>query len=171
MHTTGGSGGDSAGGAAPAQGGRGLRAGFILAILFGAASYTYTAFTQLSNLSSAGRLGPGFFPRIIGVSLVALCVLSLYADRKRDVAVDVVSPAWGSAVMLALLSGGFVALLDVLGGLVSMIVFMAIALSIFNRGRLLQNALVAVFLPVAIYLVFELWLKAAMPRGMLGLPF
>lgn len=148
-----------------------MRAGFLLAILFLAAGYTYIAFAELNYLSSAGRLGPGFFPRIIGVSLVVLCALGLYAELKQRAAEEAVAPAWRSAAVLALLSAVFVALLEVLGGLVSMMVFMAAALWILNRGRALQNALVAVLLPLGIYLVFELWLKAAMPRGMLALPF
>ena len=164
---------DSAGGAASAAGGRAMRAGFLLAILFLAAFYTYIAFADLSYLSSAGRLGPGFLPRIIGVSLVAMCALSLYEDAKRlpDAQAQAVSPAWRSAAVLALLSGVFVALLDLVGGLVSMMVFMAAALWILNRGRPLQNALVAVLLPLGIYVVFAVWLRASMPRGMLPLPF
>ncbi len=81
------------------------------------------------------------------------------------------APAWRSAAVLALLSGVFVGLLEVLGGLLSMIVFMAAALWILNRGRPLQNALVAVLLPLGTYLVFQVWLRASMPRGMLPLPF
>lgn len=148
-----------------------MRAGFVLAILFLAACYTYIAFDELSYLSSAGRLGPGFFPRIIGVSLVVLCVFSLYADRTRSLEEEGASPVWRSAAVLALLSGILVALLEVLGGLLSMIVFMAAALWILNRGRLLQNALVAVLMPLGIYVVFEIWLNAAMPRGLFRLPF
>jgi len=171
MQTTPSPGGSSAGGAVPAAGGRALRAGFLLAVLFLAACYTYIAFADLNYLSSAGRLGPGFFPRIIGVSLVVLCALSLRADRTRRMEEEGASPVWRSAAVLALLSGILVALLDVLGGLLSMIVFMAVALGILNRGRLLQNALVAVLMPLGIYVVFEIWLHAAMPRGLLGLPF
>jgi hypothetical protein len=167
VKTTNGPGDDPAGD----WGGRAMRAGFILAILFLAAFYTYVAFAELSYLSSAGRLGPGFFPRIIGVSLLALCALSLYGESKGGSHADAVAPAWRSAAVLALLTGIFVALLEVLGGLLSMILFMGVSLSLLNRGRLLQNALVAVLLPLAIYVVFELWLKAAMPRGMLPLPF
>ena len=148
-----------------------MRAGFLLAILFLAAGYTYIAFAELSYLSSAGRLGPGFMPRIIGVSLVAMCAYSLYADLKQLPAGEALSPAWGSAAVLALLSGVFVALLEVLGGLLSMMVFMAAALWILNRGRHLQNALVAVLLPLGTYVVFDVWLRASMPRGMLPLPF
>lgn len=155
----------------PEEGGRAMRAGFLLAILFLSGLYTYVAFSELSYLSSAGRLGPGFFPRIIGASLLALCALSLYLDLRRGASPGSVSPVWRSAAVLALLSGIFVALLDLLGGLLAMIVFMAAALSILNRGRLLQNALLAVLLPVAIYVVFQVWLKAAMPHGMLPLPF
>jgi putative tricarboxylic transport membrane protein len=73
--------------------------------------------------------------------------------------------------VLALLTGILVGLLEVLGGLVSMIVFMASALWFFNRGRAVQNALVAILLPLAIYVVFRVWLRASMPRGLLPLPF
>ena len=73
--------------------------------------------------------------------------------------------------LLALLTGVLVLLLELAGGLVSMIVFMAAALGFFNRGRPLQNALVAIILPVAIHVVFSVWLRASMPRGLLALPF
>ena len=150
---------------------RGLRAGFLLAILFLAGCYTYIAFAELSYLSSAGRLGPGFMPRIYGVALVAMCIASLYADSREAAAAEPLSPGWRSAAVLALLSGVLVALLEVAGGLLSMIAFMAGALWFFNRGRPLQNALIAILLPLGIYAVFSLWLRASMPRGLLALPF
>jgi len=166
-----GPGGDSPGQTERTVGWGAVRAGFLLAILFLAAFYTYIAFAELSYLSSAGRLGPGFMPRIIGVSLVAMCLLSLYTDMKHLPVGQAGSPAWRSAAVLALLSGVFVGLLELLGGLVSMMVFMAAALWIFNRGRPLQNAIVAVLLPLGTYVVFTVWLRASMPRGMLSLPF
>jgi hypothetical protein len=145
--------------------------GFLLAILFLAAGYTYVAFAELSYLSSAGRLGPGFMPRIIGVALVAMCAVSLYADLRSTPDDGALSPGWKSAAVLALLSATFVALLDVLGGVLSMVIFMAASLWLLNRGRPLQNALIAVLLPVAIHVVFQVWLRASMPRGLLPLPF
>ena len=148
-----------------------MRAGFLLAILFLAGGYSFTAFADLSYLSSAGRLGPGFFPRIIGLSLTALCAYSLYADLKRGQAAEALSPFWRTTVVVALLSAAFVALLDVIGGLLSMIVFMAAALAFLNRGRHLQNALLAVILPLGLYLLFKVWLNAAVPRGIIPLPF
>ena len=148
-----------------------VRAGFLLAVLFLAALYTYIAFTDLAYLSSAGRLGPGFMPRIIGVSLVAMCMSSLYADLRQRPAEEPVPAAWRSAAVLALLSGALVGLLDVLGGLLSMVAFMGASLWILNRGRPLQNALIAILLPVGIHVLFAVWLRAAMPRGLLPLPF
>ena len=148
-----------------------MRAGFLLALLFLAGGYTYIAFAELSYLSSAGRLGPGFMPRIYGVALVVMCAWSLYADTKEACAGEALSPGWRSAALLALLSGALVGLLPLLGGLLSMIVFMAAALWLFNRRRHLQNALVAILLPLAIYVVFSVWLRASMPKGLLGLPF
>mgnify|MGYP001156637064 CR=1 FL=1 len=146
-----------------------MRAGVLLAVLFLAAGYTYGAFAELPYLSSAGRLGPGFFPRIIGVSLVVLCAYSLYADARGEG--EARSPHWRTAAAVALLTAVFVALLEVLGGLASMIVFMAASLGFLNRGRHVQNVLLALVLPVSLYLLFAVWLNAAMPRGMLPLPF
>ena len=153
------------------RGGRALRAGFLLAILFLAVFYTYLAFANLSYLSSAGRLGPGFMPRIVGVSLIVMCVVSLYADLRQQSSTDALEAGWRSAAVLAVLCGVFIGLLEILGGLVSMMVFMAAALWIFNRGRHVQNALVAVLLPLAMYVVFSVWLRASMPRGLVPLPF
>ena len=62
-----------------------MRAGFLAGILLLAGGYTWIAFAELALLSSAGRLGPGFFPRIVGGALVVLCAWSLATElRQRD---------------------------------------------------------------------------------------
>jgi hypothetical protein len=159
------------GGGPADRGARALRTGFLLAILFLATGYTYVAFAELSYLTSAGRLGPGFMPRIIGVALVAMCVLSLAIDLKRQPAGEALLDGWRSAAALAALSGVFIVLLELLGGLLSMVAFMAASLWLLNPRRHLQNALIAVLLPVFLYVVFAVWLRASMPRGLLPLPF
>jgi hypothetical protein len=146
-----------------------MRAGFLVVLLALAGGYTALAFTELAWLSPAGRLAPGFFPRIIGVGLVALCLYSLYADRRHAPPFE--SPDWVAAGTIVALCAVFVALLEVLGGLLAMVLFMAAALYWFNRARPLQNALIAVILPGAVYVLFRVWLNAAMPRGLLPLPF
>lgn len=148
-----------------------MRAGFLLALLVAASGYTYVAFAELPWLSSAGRLGPGFFPRLIGLGLVALLGASLVLDLRRAPPAGALSPYWPVAALLALVSAIFVALLDVVGGLLAMIAFLGGAFWLLNRERVLQSVLVAVLLPLAVYLLFVVWLKATLPRGMLGLPF
>lgn len=148
-----------------------MRAGFLLAVLFVAGGYTWLAFAELSYLSSAGRLGPGFFPRIIGTLVVALCLASLWLDARRAAPPEGPSPFLRVTVVVASLSAALVAAMYLVGGVVAMIAFMAAALWTLNRGRPLQNALIAVLLPLALYLMFRVWLNAAMPRGLLELPF
>lgn len=143
-----------------------MRAGFLASVLLVAAGYSYLAFAELAWLSSAGRLGPGFFPRIIGACLLVLCAYSLYQDRGAR---EALSAHWRTVLAVAIFSAAFVALLDVLGGLLSMVVFLAGTLSYLNRGRPLQNALLTIVLPVCVYLLFKVWLNAAMPRGVLPL--
>lgn len=148
-----------------------LRAAFLLVLLFFSAAYAWTAFADLAYLGSAGRLGPGFFPRIIGALLVGLLAFSLYLDLRGDSVENAIEPHWRVAAVLALLSAVFVGLLDVIGGLLAMMVFMGGALWLLNRERLLQSVLVATLLPGFLYVLFSVWLKATLPRGLLPLPF
>lgn len=143
-----------------------MRAGFLAAILLAAVGYTWVAFAGLDYLSSAGRLGPGFFPRIIGVALVAICAVSLYEDRRFR---EALSAYWRTTAGVAALSAAFIALLEPLGALLSMIAFLGATLAYLNRGRRVQNILLALLLPVAVYLLFKVWLNAALPRGILPL--
>jgi len=145
-----------------------MRAGFQLGVLLFAGLYGYYAFAELAWLSSAGRIGPAFFPRIIGVTLAALSAWSLLAEWRAHE--ERIAEHWRAAALLALFSGLFVAALDILGGLLSMIAFMAAALAVFNRGRWVQNALLALLLPAGMVLLFKVWLNAGVPRGLL-LPF
>lgn len=147
-----------------------MKRAFLLAILALALAYAYGALAQLTFLSSTGRLGPGFFPRIIGIALVAACLYALIAERRPAASSEEGPGLWKVTVAMAVVSGAFVALLDVLGGLLAMIAFMLAALSILNGGRWLQNVSVSLLLPLAVYALFELWLNASMPRGVLRLP-
>ena len=145
-----------------------MRVAFTAAILCVAVFYTYWAFAKLSFLSSAGRLGPGFFPRIIGLALIVACLLTLAGDLKtRDG--DAVSSYWRITLVVAGLSGAFILVLNVLGGPLAMVVYMLATLSVLNPGRYLQNMAVSIGLPIVLFLLFDVWLNASMPPGILGL--
>ena len=86
--------------------------------------YTYWAFADLSFLSSTGRLGPGFFPRIVGLLLIVACVLTLAGDLKKRHGDGGLSSFWRITVVVAALSGAFVLLLEILGGPLAMVVYL-----------------------------------------------
>lgn len=144
-----------------------MRAGFLAAILLVAGGYTWLAFAELDYLSSAGRLGPGFFPRIIGVALVVLCAHSLWVELRASR--EAFSEHWRTTVAVAALSAAFIAALEPLGALLSMILFLGVTLAYLNRARPLQNAALALLLPICVYLLFKVWLNAALPGGILPL--
>jgi putative tricarboxylic transport membrane protein len=147
-----------------------MRVAFTAAILCVAVLYTYWAFAELSFLSSAGRLGPGFFPRIIGLLLIVACLLTLAGDLKRREG-GALSSYWRITLLIAGLSGAFILVLNLLGGLLGMAVYMLATLSLLNRGRMLQNVVISVCLPLVLFLLFDVWLNASMPPGLLGLPW
>jgi putative tricarboxylic transport membrane protein len=145
-----------------------MRVAFTAAILCVAVLYTYWAFAELSFLSSAGRLGPGFFPRIVGLALIVACLLTLAGDLKQRKG-GAISRYWGIPLVVAGLSGAFILVLNVLGGPLAMVVYMLATLSVLNRGRILQNIAVSIGLPIILFLLFDVWLNASMPPGVLGL--
>jgi putative tricarboxylic transport membrane protein len=147
-----------------------MRLAFTAAILGLAVLYTYWAFADLSFLSSAGRLGPGFFPRFVGVILIGVCLLTLAGDLKERPGGQV-SSYWRTTLLVAGLSGVFVLLLEILGGPLAMVVYLLATLSVLNRGRSMQNVAISVSLPVALFLLFDVWLNASMPPDALGLPW
>lgn len=147
-----------------------MRVAFLLALLAASLFYSYVAFAQLAFLSAAGRLGPGFFPRLIGVLLVAFCLLCLMTDLRRMRSDDMRSAYWPTILMIAVLSGGMIWLFTLVGGTLAMVVFLLVTLSILNRGHVVQNVAVALLLPAGIYFLFDVWLNASMPEGRLPLP-
>jgi hypothetical protein len=144
-----------------------MRIAFTLVILFASAIYTYAAFTDLNFLSSTGRLGPGFFPRIIGGGLICFCVLDLAIEFFRPREPVAGSEHTRTVIVVATLSALFVAALGVIGGYLAMFAFIFAVLMILNRARPVQNGVIALLLPSAIYLLFDVWLNASVPRGIL----
>ena len=148
-----------------------MRLAFTATILCLAVLYSYWAFADLSFLSSTGRLGPGFFPRIVGLILIAACVLTLAGDLKERRADGKLSSFWGTTVVVAALCGAFILLLGVLGGPLAMVVYMLATLSVLNPGRWMQNLAISIGFPLALFMLFDRWLNASIPADALGLPW
>lgn len=147
-----------------------MRIVFLVVLLAGSVYYSYLAFADLGFMTRTGRLGPGFFPRIIGLAMCAFVIWSLIdamrvqTDGNRDTA------TWRDAVLLMALAIGYAVLLRLFGGFVATVIYLAFALSILNGGKHIQNAILSILLPTGIYLLFDKLLNASMPPGLYDLP-
>ena len=154
-------------------GGIDVRLTFLLVVLAGAIFYTYIAFVDLSFMTRSGRLGPGFFPRIVGVIAVIFIAWSVF-DAMRDRSAHGLGGTgsnWSDVFVLISLAIGYAVLLRLFGGFIATILYLAIALSILNRGRHVQNGILALTIPGGVYLLFDKLLNANMPPAVFNLPF
>jgi putative tricarboxylic transport membrane protein len=157
------------------------RTAFFVLLLVVLAVYTQMAF-ELEWETAAGRIGPGFFPRIIGVlglllTAVAL-VGSLRGEPEQAAALAGDDDEMGEGdlgrhpvalLLMVLGAAAYVFLLTVLGAVVASAAFLAGVLWWLNPGRHVTNLVLTVLLPVGMYLLFQTLLNAGLPVGVLGL--
>jgi hypothetical protein len=147
-----------------------MRIAFLLVLLAGAAFYAYVAFAELSFLGSTGRLGPGFFPRLIGVAAVAMVLWAMADELRGGISRDGTARGWREVAVLAALALGYAALIRLFGGLAATFAFLLVTLWVLDRGRPLRALAVALAVPGLVYLLFDLALNANMPPALVGLP-
>lgn len=157
-----------------------MRIVFLLALLGAGIYYSYIAFVDLNFMTRTGRLGPGFFPRIVGLGIVGMtlwAILDALRDRARVAAGgapgadDAPAGRWSDFVTLLALALGYAVLIRLFGGYISTIAYLGLALMIFNPGRPVQNALVALIFPTVVFVLFDRVLNANMPPALIDLPF
>ncbi|MEM8956263.1 MAG: tripartite tricarboxylate transporter TctB family protein [Pseudomonadota bacterium] len=148
-----------------------MRLAFLFLVLAGAVYYTYVAFLDLSFLSRTGRLGPGFFPRIVGVAAIVMTVWVILDTLRESRAPDDESSTWGDLLVLMALVLGYAVLLRLFGGLIATVVYLGLTLSYLNRGRYRQNAILSLAIPGFVYLLFDRLLNANMPPALFDMPF
>jgi len=155
--------------------GRAIFLGIVLVIV---AVYTDMAF-DLEWRTQAGRIGPGYFPRIIGilglVLTLALLVISLRAgavDGEEELGDEETGEADlgrhpGTMLLVVTATAVLVALFTSLGAIVSCAIFLAATLFLLNRGHRVTNVVISLALPVLMYLLFQSFLNAGLPDGLL----
>ncbi|PKH42105.1 Tripartite tricarboxylate transporter TctB family protein [Nocardioides alpinus] len=150
---------------------------FLAVVLLVFAVYTEIAF-GLDWRTQAGRIGPGFFPRIVGVAGVAITLWSLVSAIRCPEEDEVVAleDEVGEAdlgkhprllAIMVLAAAVFAATLVWLGAIISSALFLGVMLSLLNRGRHLANAVVAIGVPLVMYLLLQTLLNAGLPEGIL----
>ena len=155
-----------------------VRLAFYAVLFLIMLGYTGTAF-QMDWITESGRIGPGFFPRIIGVLSMLICSWALLkcivggepVDGEGSDEDEVGEGDLGRhpfAVAIAVVASfTFVITLNFLGAIVAAAVFLFVMLSFLNRGRWLTNSIITVAVPVGMYLLFQTALNAGLPAGIL----
>jgi putative tricarboxylic transport membrane protein len=135
---------------------------WLAAIALVAAVYTWMAF-GMEWETQAGRIGPGFFPRIIGGLTVALCLVAIVRcvrERRPSESGNGRIVAYASVGLL-----GYLLLFELAGAAIASVAFMLYLLAATNRGHTVANVAIAVLLPATLYVLFEYGLGAGLPPG------
>ncbi|MDB4053154.1 tripartite tricarboxylate transporter TctB family protein [Octadecabacter sp.] len=143
-----------------------MRLAFMFVVLAGAIFYSYVAFIDLSFLSRTGRLGPGFFPRLVGVSAVVMTIwviVDLLRDQRPE---EDDASSWGDVVKLMVLALAYAVLLRLFGGFIATVIYLAMTLTVMNRDKYLQNVILSLTFPAGVYLLFDKLLNANMPPAL-----
>lgn len=151
--------------------------GVLLVILVG---YTEMAF-EMQWTTAGGRIGPGFFPRIIGLLGSVVCLGALLNSLRRGVGdveeKDVLDEDEvgegdlgrhpGPLLLAVVASIGLLVTFLSLGAIIAGALFMFGMLAVLNPGRWLLNAVLSVAIPFGLYLLFQTALNAGLPEGLL----
>jgi putative tricarboxylic transport membrane protein len=162
-------------GAAPVADARrwtvGARAVFFAILLVVFAVYFQLAL-GMEWRTAAGRIGPGFFPRIIGGLGIVLTLVALVRSvRRAEPEPEADGPDLGRhprtmAIVVAAaaaLAAGF----TMLGAVVAGALFLVGCLWLLNREHPVRGAVLGVGLAVGLYLLFQTLLNAGLPSGLL----
>jgi putative tricarboxylic transport membrane protein len=143
---------------------------FLGVIVVVMAGYTQQAM-GMEWRTEAGRIGAGFFPRVVGFATIAFCVLAAVQSlRPRpDAEEDDEEARLHPQVLLAFVGAGvvFVLALVPLGAIVASGIFLLATLAYLDRRHLARNLTIAVLLPIGLYLLFQVALNAGLPSGIL----
>ena len=145
--------------------------GLILAL-----AVAYEAMALWMPQGSLKFPGPGYYPKLVGVFLIAAslgCLIQALlvrrpvrtAEAKGESALRRVS---GKTVALFGLLLGYGALLKPLGFPIAMCLFLLAAIRVFGYRRWAVTLFIATGLTVVSYLTFVTWLKVPLPLGIVG---
>lgn len=174
-----------------------MKTWFAAALLLLAIGYTIYGLETLTLLTSSGRPAAGFFPLLIGSLLIASCAINLWgdmrektrrqgsgapplhqADPETEAKADMLGvdahaidggPEYQRDVFIVFLYiCGLVAIMNVVGALIAMVLFMLAFLFTFNRSRIVSNVIYSLALPGFLYGLFKILLNASLPTSPLG---
>lgn len=116
--------------------------------------------------------GAGFLPLGAGLFLGLLSIIHYFQARicrEGDIRKSWISrERWKSLVIILAVLFGYALLLDVLGFLISTFLLLLVLFSLAKPKKWAVAAGGSALASILSYIVFEIWLKTQLPRGILG---
>jgi len=121
------------------------------------------------GVGSAAAPGPGAWPLVIGVALLALDVW--FVLRPAEATAEPASPPsrWAKLAIAIVSLFGYVLLLDPLGYLVATALLLVVQLRWVESRSWMISVVTAVVAAGVSFLAFAYWLKVALPPGIIPL--
>ncbi len=150
----------------------------IISIVLGLV-YSITAL-RLPRMAMGDRLGPKIFPYFVGIVTIITGIALILQDRdpekrskKAEFGFKEHKNLWLNIVILTIAGILFGFFIDELGYMIATALFIFSVSMLINKGKLVQNIVIAVLFSVVTYFVFGVALKLSLPRGIIEtmLPF
>lgn len=136
--------------------------------------YSLLAF-DLAWGTEAGRIGPGFFPRIIGILGTLLALIALIKHMRRPSGAksdhEAVSDEEHTShhpFLMAVIAAAltmFVTFFIPVGAPVTAALFLLLLYFLIDRRHYMRRVVLSLVFPVLLYFLFDVWLGAGLPEG------
>lgn len=126
------------------------------------------------------NVGPRLFPYIVGIAAVIAGVVLIIQDRlpgkaskKADFGFVKDKAIWIKIALTTVVGIAYGLVMDSLGFIIPTTLFMIFITTLINKGKLVQNLIIAISFSAITYGVFGVALKLSLPRGIIEqmLPF
>ena len=150
----------------------------LIALVIGGA-YLITTML-LPEMRMGDKLGPKLFPSIVGVAAMISGIILILQDirpgkasKKPDFGFVKNKELWLKILLTTVVGIVYGLVMDSLGFIVPTTLFMLFISMLINKGRLVQNIIVAFSFAVICYGIFGVALQLSLPRGIIEqmLPF
>ena len=120
------------------------------------------------GLGTYFRPGPGFFPFYSGLLLGVLAVILTLGAFRGELGPGEAWGKWTNILLVSVGMLGFALLLNRLGFLLTAFVFIWFLLQVVERRDWIVSLGAAALTALGSYAIFQLWLRAQLPAGILG---
>lgn len=133
-------------------------------VMFFAFGVTFVVLSQQYQVGTAAKMGPGYFPTILG-GLLALLGLVIFLDAfaKHNAEARLEPVGWRELILVLLSVGLFAVLLPKLGMVVAIVALIAVAAFASHEFKLRDTLISTVVLILMSYLVFVKGLELQFP--------